>query len=198
MTSTDAKVLGGIGSLLILLTAVPNVGWVLGIAGFAMTLIAIRKISREYNDKEIWRNMLVAVTLAIGAIATGVITAVGGIFRVLSMGSFVGTKFVLSPGVTSGDWLGLAIVVIGGLLAMWGLLVASGIFVRRSYRSVASKVNVKMFGTAGLLYLIGAATAIVGVGFVLILVAEILLAVSFFSIPEDKVPVTNQALVTVT
>src|SRR5579872_2294635 len=82
MTSTDAKVLGGIGSLLILLTAVPNVGWVLGIAGFAMTLIAIRKISREYNDKEIWRNMLVAVTLAVGAIATGVITAVGGIFRV--------------------------------------------------------------------------------------------------------------------
>ena len=51
-----------------------------------------------------------------------------------------------------------------------------------------------MFETAGLLYLIGAATAIIGIGFVLILVAEILLAVSFFSISEQpKVPQANQA-----
>jgi uncharacterized membrane protein len=41
-----------------------------------------------------------------------------------------------------------------------------------------------MFSTAGLLYLIGAATAIIGVGFLVLLVAQILTAVAFLSIPE--------------
>ena len=182
---SEAKTLGGIGSILVLFTAVPNVGWILGITGFVMTLVAVNSISQLFNDKKIYYNLRNAVILAIGAIAVGTVTVAWSIYRVLGMGSFVGSKFVLASNVTTGDWIGLAVSVVLGVLAVEGFLVASAVFVRRSYKSVASKSNVKMFETAGLLYLIGAATAIIGVGFLLIFVAEILLAVSFFSIPEQ-------------
>src|SRR5438552_1348105 len=65
---SDARVLGGIGSILVLLSAVPNVGWLLGIAGFVMILLAIRNISQTVGDKKIYNNMLTAVILGIGAI----------------------------------------------------------------------------------------------------------------------------------
>jgi uncharacterized membrane protein len=182
---SDAKVLGGIGAILVLLAAVPNIGWLFGIAGFVMILLAIRNISQAVGDNKIYNNMLIAVVLGIGAIAVGTVTVVGAIVHVLGMGTFVGSRFVPPTHLVVGDWLGLAVAVIGGLLAVWALLVASAVFLRRTYSSMASKLNVKMFDTAGLLYLIGAATAIIGVGFIVILVAEILLAVSFFSIPEQ-------------
>jgi uncharacterized membrane protein len=54
-----------------------------------------------------------------------------------------------------------------------------------------------MFSTAGLLYLIGAATAVIGVGFVILFVAEILTAVAFFSLPETSPLVAQLQPVTI-
>src|SRR5579871_4394696 len=122
---SDAKVLGGIGAILVLLAAVPNIGWLFGIAGFVMILLAIRNISRDVGDNKIYNNMLTAVILGIGAIAVGTVTVVGAIVRVLGMGSFVGGRFVLPPHIVVGDWIGLAVAVVGGLLAVWALLVTS-------------------------------------------------------------------------
>ncbi len=194
MTSlSDAKVLGGIGSLLVVFSAVPNVGWLLGIAGFVMILLAVKNISQIVGDKKIYNNMLTAVILGIGAIAVGTVTVAGAIVHVLGMGSFVASKFVLASNVTPGNWFGLAALVIAGILAVEAFLIASAVFVRRTYSSISSKMNVKMFETAGLLYLIGAALAIIGIGFLVILVAEILLAVAFFSMTDEpRVPQTNQ------
>jgi uncharacterized membrane protein len=193
----DAKTLGGIGSILVLLTVAPSVGWILGIVGFVMILVAISKISKVVNEKKIYNNMLTSVVLAISAIAVGTVTLIGAVYRVMGMGSFVGSSFVLSPNITTGDWIGLAAAAAGGLVAVWAILVASAVFLRRSFNSIASKLNVKMFETAGLLYLIGAATAIIGIGFLLLFVAEILLAVSFFSIQEQQQRVTQETPVQV-
>ena len=179
---SDAKTLGGIGSILVLLTVAPSVGWILGIVGFIMILVAISKISQAVNDKKIYDNMLASVILAIGAIAVGALTVIGSIYKVLGMGSFVGPDFVLSSNITTGDWIGLVATAAGGIIAVWLILLVSAVFIRRSFNSIASKLNIKMFETAGLVYLIGAATAIIGVGFILLFVAEILLVVSFFEI----------------
>jgi uncharacterized membrane protein len=205
---SDTKILGGLGALLILFTAVPNVGWLLGIAGLVMVLLAIRNISRAVDDTGIYDNMRNAVILGIGAIAVAGITIAGAIYRLLGMGLLAGFAFpsvlphkelvsfprilpllarsafpsVLPPGA----YFGVALVAIGGLVATWAILLASSVFVRRSLSSMASKLNVGMFKTAGLFYLIGAATAIIGVGFILLFVAEILLAIAFFSMPDQK------------
>jgi uncharacterized membrane protein len=189
---SDAKTLGGIGAILVLLTPAPAVGWVLGVVGFAMVLLAISKISLEVRDKSIFNNMLTGVVLSIGAIAVGTVTAVGAFYRFLGMGSFNGPDFVPGPNVPVGDWIGLVAGAAIGLLVVWALLVASAVFVRRSYNSIGSKLNTNLFGTAALLYLIGAATSIIAIGFVLIFVAQILLAAAFFSIPE-KLPEVPKA-----
>ncbi|HYB04752.1 MAG TPA: DUF996 domain-containing protein [Nitrososphaerales archaeon] len=198
MTSlSDAKVLGGVGSILVLLSAVPTVGALFGIAGFIMILVAINNISRVVSEKSIYSNMLIAVVLAIGAVVVGAVTVVGAVFHVLSLGSFVGSRFVLPSNIAPSSWFGLAVAVFAGVLVVWALLVSSAVFIRRSYNSIAGKLNVHMFETAGLLYLIGAATAIIVIGFPILLIAQILLAVAFFSIAEQSqvIPAARQQTV---
>ena len=193
-TLSQAKTLGGVGAILVLLTAIPSVGWILGIAGFVMILVGVSYISQAVGDRKIYNNMIISVLLAIAAVAVGTVTVIGTVFRVLGMGTFVGPDFVLSPNIAVGDWIGLAGAVIAGLVVVWGLLIASAVFLRNSFNSISHRLNINMFSIAGLLYLIGAATAIIGVGFLLIFVAEILLAVSFFSIGEEqKIPGPSQA-----
>ncbi|MDG6921741.1 MAG: DUF996 domain-containing protein, partial [Nitrososphaerota archaeon] len=91
---SEAKSLGGVGSILVLLTVAPTVGWILGIVGFVMTLVAVRYISQIVKDVKIFNDMLISVILAIGGIAVGTVTVLGAVFRVLGMGSFVGPEFV--------------------------------------------------------------------------------------------------------
>ena len=193
MSLSEAKSLGAVGSILVLLTAVPSVGWILGIIGFVMTLVAIKQISEAVNDRKIYGNMITSVILAIGAIAVGTAAVIGTVLRVMGMGSFVGPDFIPGPNIGVGDWIGLGVAIFAGLVVVWGLLIASAVFLRRSYNAIAARLNVKMFETAALLYLIGAVTAIIGVGFLLLFVADILLAVAFLSIQEPKAPETSPA-----
>lgn len=182
---SDSKTLGGLGSIFVLLAPIPYVGWALGIAGFVMILVAVKYISDTINDRKIFNDMLISIVFAIGGIVVGSLVVLGAVFRVLGMGSIVGRSFVPAATVTVGDWVGLAAAIITGLAVVWGLLIVSAVFLRRSFETIGTKLNVSTFRTAGLLYLIGAATTIVVVGFLLILVAQIMLALAFFSIPEN-------------
>ena len=184
-TLSEAKVLGGIGSILVLLSAVPSIGWLLGIAGFVMVLLAVKDISQTFSDSKVYSNMLTAVVLAVGAIAVGAVTVIGTAYHLFESGSFVGSRFILSNPITGANLFGLVAVVIGGLLAVEALLVFSAVFVRRSFKTISSKLGIHTFETASLLFLIGAATAIIGIGFILIVISEILFGVSFFSIQDQ-------------
>jgi uncharacterized membrane protein len=77
-------------------------------------------------------------------------------------------------------------LIVGGLLAVWVMLVASAVLLRRSFKGIAQKLGVTTFDAAGLFFLIGATTVIVGIGIVLLIVAGILLSASFFSIRDDQ------------
>ncbi|HVP23283.1 MAG TPA: DUF996 domain-containing protein [Conexivisphaerales archaeon] len=185
---TQARTYGGIGSVLIILGAVPSVGWILALAGFILVLLAVKYVSDTLNDRSVLNNMLISVVASI----VGVIVA--GIFIFASVMSFVGWNFSSISSIgqsgtyTSGDIMSLIFSVIVGLAVVWIALIVAAIYLRRSYSVIASKLNVKMFDTTALLYLIGAATAIILIGFVLILVAEILQILAFFNLPENYVP----------
>ncbi len=182
---SQAKSLGIVGSIFVLLTAVPSVGALLGIIGFVLMLVAIRDISRIVSDKSIFSNMLVAVGLAIAGIVVGALVVVGSVLRFVGLNSLsMGPNFNPST-VPTGDWVGLMGSVILGLAVVWVMLLVSAVYVRRTYRSMSTKLSVGMFETAGLMYLIGAATTIILVGFLLLLVAQILVVVAFFSIQEN-------------
>jgi uncharacterized membrane protein len=174
-----------VGSILVLLTAVPGVGAALGIIGFILILVAIKNISDVVADKSIFNNMILAVVLAIAGIAAGTLVVIGSVLSFIGLNNLTNLGPNFNPStVPVGDWVALVGTIIAGLAVVWVMLLASAIFVRRSYGSIASKLNVGKFRTAGLVYLIGAATTIILVGFLLLFVAQILLAVAFFSIDE--------------
>jgi uncharacterized membrane protein len=183
--------MGGVGSILVLLSFVPYVGFVLGLAGFVMVLLAVKQISEVVKDREIFHNVLMAVILQIVGSAISVFVMLGSFF------AFVGSQVVMSPFGPSFDGfggprmfgVGAALAILGalivGLIAMWVILIIAARFLRKGYEGIAAKTGTETFRSVGRWYYYGAWLAIVLVGFVLILIATILQIMAFFSLPES-------------
>lgn len=183
---SSAKTLGGIGSILTLLFLVPSVGFILAVVGWILMLIAVKYISDIVGDRSIFNNAIIAVILTIVGVVVGAVVVAGSVFRFMGLNgmTLMGNNTLSSPPT---DVFGLIIGVIVGLVVIWVSEIISAIFLRMSYGKIADALNVRMFSTAALLYLIGAVLTIILIGFVLVFVAEILLVVAFFSIP-DRLP----------
>jgi len=178
----QAKTLGGIGSILILLSIVPYAGVVLFIVGFILVLMAVKYISEAVEEKTIFNNMLIAVILAIVGMIAGAAVVVARLFPFFrEFRSMYGPSMFIEPGMY--PFFSTFIIA---LIILWVFYIGSAIFLRKSYTMIASKLNISMFDTVALLYLIGAILAIVLVGFIVIYVAEILQTVAFFSIVEKE------------
>jgi uncharacterized membrane protein len=159
---SDAKVLGGIGSILEIIPFVSIIGYIL-------VLISIKFISDEVHDGSIFSDMIIAVVAGIaGAAIGGFILVFSGIFSVFTAG------------------ISAIFGVLTFLAIVWIVLVVSSIFVRRAFNNIATKLNVGTFRTAGTLYFVGALLTIILVGFLILFVAYIVQIVAFFSIQEGQ------------
>lgn len=195
---SQAKTLGGVGALLVLLSFIPSIGALLGIAGFVLVLVAIKYVSDALRNKKIFDNALIAVILSIIGIIVGSLVIVATVLAAFQNGYFAsGYPFTPSLAITAAQWITFGAEIGLGLLGAWAFLLASSVFLRRSYSAMGDGLNVNMFSTAGLLYLIGAATAIVGIGFLILLIAQIITAVAFLSI-QVPAEVSQTKPVTVT
>ena len=178
---SDAKVLGGIGSILLVLSVIPSAGPILGIVGLILVLIAVKYISDVVADKQIFDNMLISVILGIIGLAAGAIVGFASMFTL-----FKG-EFPFRAGIRPEEFFAprmgaFLFNIIIMFIIVWVFMIISAIFLRRSLNAIASKLDIKMFSTAALLFLIGAIIPIIGL--ILMFIASILLAVAFFSIPE--------------
>ncbi|RLG06526.1 MAG: hypothetical protein DRN59_02865 [Thaumarchaeota archaeon] len=176
-TLEQARTFGGIGSILMILTIVPFAGPILGIIGFVLVLIAVKYISEIVGDPSIFKNYLIAVILSIAGVV------------VISLAGFAAYLALIPPMAGGPERLLniFSLSVIGVLVAVWILLIIAAIFIRRSFNSIASALNVKMFSTAALLYLIGAILTIAfGIGGIISFIAIILQIIAFFQIPIQK------------
>jgi uncharacterized membrane protein len=164
-----------------------------GLSGWILILVAIKKISDAVNDREIFKNVSMAVIIpwvAIGidlAVGLGIVMYAGPIIakfdgNYLAEGGYSGTDVVLPPLPT---FLGLPIITLMMLLGTWAALIASGWFFKRGYELIAVRTGTKTFRTVGRLYFYGALLVIVLVGAVLAFVAAILQIKAFFSLPES-------------
>ncbi len=190
-TLRDAKNYGGVGAILLLISSfVPIVGIVVSIVGFILVLLAVKYISEAVGDRSIYDNMLFFVILAI----IGSVVAVLFVFTALL--PFLGPGFqppIDPPDITDPLAIFAIFTVLIGLAIAWIVSIVAALFLRRSFNSIATHLGVRLFGTAALLFFIGAILLIVIVGFVLIFVAEILMIVAFFSIPDQQpAPATAQ------
>ena len=187
------KALGGVGALLLLISCFPFISplvGVLGLIGFIFILVALNGFANYYKEKGIFNNALYGVILFI---IGGVITAAAAIFVLVDFLKSLGIDFTNLQSFQTIDWTSIMTPdkifdLIGGciiaLVILFIFSIISAIFWRKSLDLLATKTDVKLFATTGLLLLIGAVLSIILIGFILLFVAVILLIVSFFSIKE--------------
>jgi uncharacterized membrane protein len=180
----DAKILGVVGSILLIIGGMATFGrfFPISIIGFILTAVAMKYISDYFKEPAIFNNFIYYIIISI-------------------IGIFI-TIFLGLASIVSGFMLGKGIVIlsiIATLAVLWIVIVISSIFLMRSFELTATKTGVQMFSTAGKLYFVGAILVIILVGILVIFIAEILTAVAFFSIsvPEAEAHTSSQPSTTV-
>ena len=97
-TIAQAKTLGQVGSILVLLAIIPAFGSVVAIIGLILTLIAVKYISDALNDASIFSNILIAIVLAIIGVVVGGVLVIGAVFRYVGLRSLaMGTVTTTTP-----------------------------------------------------------------------------------------------------
>lgn len=176
MSLESNRSLGGIGAILI---AIGSFFPILSLVGIILVLIAMKGLAEHYNEPRIFDNALYGFIFGIIGIAAAIV--------VFFMGIFTGAFFAFP------------LIIIVALVVMFVFFLLQALFYRNSFNILSEKSGEKIFGTAGLLLLIGAVLTIILVGLVLLFVAWILAAVGFFSIktptiqPPTTVPPTPPA-----
>jgi uncharacterized membrane protein len=187
------SLLGGVGSLLILLILVPVVGAVLAIVGFILVILAVYYFSKAAKSMQIFRDYLVSVIILAVGIAIAIIYALSALFtpsviKLLQMVSNTTNSTSTTSATTVAtltQTIGIPLLIAAIILIATAII--STVYLRRSFKSLAIKSGVKLFDTASLLYFIGAVLIIVfGIGLLVIFVALILQVIAFFSL--KKIP----------
>ncbi len=196
MTLESSKNLGAVGAILMVVSPLGMGAFtgVLGLVGLILLLIAVKGLSDHYREQGIFNNALYGTILIIvGIAATVAILVVTALATLSRMGItlFDMRSWSMMGGTMQGFFSNLANMnflwafigaIVVALVVLFVFLVVAAVFFRKSLSALAKKTKVPMFETAGLLMLIGAALTIILVGFIVMWVALILIAVAFFSI----------------
>jgi uncharacterized membrane protein len=189
------KALGCVGAILMVVSFVGIPGRLYEflplIAGIILVLIALNGFADHYKDKSIFNNSLYGLIIVIVGIVAAVL-----IFVILIM--------PIAPELAELDWTNTAAVrefirknlwsflgpIIGAYLTAVISLIISAVFFRKSLGALSARSGEKMFETAGLIWLVGAVLSIILVGFIIIWVSWILIAVGFLSMktPAETPP----------
>jgi uncharacterized membrane protein len=198
MAIETSKSVGGVGAILLFIGVIPPTwpyGLVLALIGVILALIGIKGLADYYRDAGVFNNALYAVILAIiGAVVSMglLIVAAVGLFAELGIDaaniaewSTGASQFTDLEAFSSifGDFL-VQILLAG--VVLWICLIIGAVLLRKSLGVVSTKSGVGLFGTTGLLILIGAAIPFIGL--LIIWIGLLLLAIAFFSLRPQQEP----------
>lgn len=211
MNFETSKNLGGVGAILmfigfVLPTATGGFGSLLSLVGLILVLAGLKGLADYYNDQGIFNNFLYGtITGVVGVVIAGITF----VFVVITM--LEDFLYGLFP-TWNGDWTTLPgltpdiggfiptdiLSFLAGILIVLAILfftaIVVAIFMRKSFNLLSAKSSVGLFGTTGLLLLIGAVLTIIVIGFILIWIAVLLLAIAFFQMkPQQTQPAMSAA-----
>jgi uncharacterized membrane protein len=207
MTLESSKTLGSVGAILLFIGMIPFGEPYLGVValiGLVLVLVAFYGLADYYKENEMFNNALYGFIAAIVGVAAAAIAIVYVFFYTSiftdflheiypgwngSWSSLVGLKPTISN-ITASNIKPILGAVFSVLAILWIFLMISAFFSRRSLNKLATKTSVGLFSTAGLLLITGAILTIVLIGFLLVWVAVLLMAIAFFEIrsqPEQPV-----------
>ena len=163
MNFESSKTLSGVGAILV---AIGSFVPVLAIVGIILVLIGLKGLAEAYGEKAVFQNALYGLIFEVVAAAAFCFVFIGALLGGLATLSLIA--------FLAGFGLALIVAFIFSVLAAY--------FYKKSFDLLSSKSGERLFGTAGLLMLIGAVLTIILVGALITLVAWILAAVAFFSL----------------
>ena len=201
MSFDSSKNLSAIGSLLMVIgflgSVVPYAG-ILSIVGLILLLVGLKGLSSYYQENDIFNNTLYAIIIgivgAVVAVATLIVTAVSAFATIgidinnindwTNFGTEIGTYF--SDFANFSELWTLIGAVVLAMLVIFVSMIISMYFFRKTMTQLSTKSGIGLFGTAGLLMLIGAVLTIIAVGLLIIWIGLILATVAFFQMKEPQ------------
>jgi uncharacterized membrane protein len=189
------KNLGMWGSILALLGGfIPYLGSVLALVGFILVLVSLHGIGKAVGDDRPFKNYLYALIAGI-AVLIAIAFVVLAVFGLSSTGIAVHEEFsgpiTVTPGETvitheveSSPTLAIGMVALAFLLVV-AVVIISAYFEMRAWSAMYEITGTKEFSDAANWFRWGAMTAIVLVGFLLILIARIFVILGFSNMPEE-------------
>jgi uncharacterized membrane protein len=212
VTLESSKILGGIGAILLFIGVItffvqPFLA-ILGLIGIILVLVAMHDLASYYKESGVFNNALYGFIAGIvGIVVTGITfvylffyTSVLTDFLYKIYPSWNGDLSTLSglTANTSNISLSDATPILESfflvLVVFWIFSIIAAFFARRSLKALSAKASVGLFSTAALLLLIGGFLAIAFIGFILMWIALLLIAIAFFQIkPQPEQPVATMA-----
>jgi uncharacterized membrane protein len=195
MTLESSKTLGGIGAILMVIGPLASVyTGVIGLVGLILVLVAFNGLADYYKERRIFNNVIFGVILAIIGAVIAVAVVVTAAFDMLKVLGIQISNWTDWTALQNFNWQGFTnwsalapyvAAIVGALVVLFVFIVVAAIFLRRSLNTLSEKSGTHVFATTGLLVLIGAILTVIVIGFVLLWVAMILLAVAFFEIKTE-------------
>ena len=198
MTFESSKNLSAVGALLVVIGSlsgvVPYIGF-LSLLGVILLLIGLKGLANFYNEQGIFNNVLYSIITCI----VGAVVAVGAV--VISAVSALTDLGIDITNVNDWDTLGtdlgaiftdfsdfgamwnLISALVVGVIILFVTIIISMYFYRKSMDQLSTKSGIGLFGTAGLLMLIGAIIPVIGL--LLIWIGDILATVAFFQMKKE-------------
>ncbi len=168
---SNTSILGGVGTIFLLLGWIPYIGFIFYLAGLVMISIALKRISDMAKEKEIFKKWIISIILGFIAISLFFIA-----FFIL-----IG----LTNNYSNNDILFGSILIIGYLIFIT-LQIVLGILYKQIFYGVYDITNEKLFKTAANMFFWGGILSIIFIGGILFFIGWIIIAVAFFSIKTTK------------
>lgn len=168
MEIKDAKLMGGIGSILALFSFIPKVGWILSLVGLILVIIAIKKLADATSRSDVFNDYLKGAIINI--VGTIVISFAGGAFLIAT----------LMRRHTGGFVFGTVLIFI----IAWIVMIVGTYFMKKGLVGLSEVTGEKNFATAGNLFFWGAILLIIVVGAIVSFIGSIFQIIAFFSLPD--------------
>jgi uncharacterized membrane protein len=188
MNYKDVKIFGVIGGLFILIGLISmGLGFFVGIIGLILVVYAVKYFSEFTKDKSIFNNFLLFFIISIIGIGVsgGIIGATFIQNNAMDTFNALQTQAYTNPQMVWDAIQPFLPGVIIGVVILWATLIIGVVFLRISFDKISEYTKVKRFNTTGLLFLIGAVTIIIGLGFFILLIGLVYLILAFASLPDN-------------
>jgi len=170
------KLVGGVGGIFLILGVIPYVGFIFGILGLVLILIAIKQISDKYKEEKIFKNFI-----------TGVLIQFLGMLVAIGLGLSVAIPFFTILKDKTATDIGVIISIALAIILLYIATVVSGLFYKKALSSLGKITDNDLFTWAGNLIFWGSiATILFLLGSIVVWIGWILLTVAFFTTETES------------